>query len=162
MYEDTLIFAVDFDFETLEEKIIYLLVNDVFIKILPVGITSYFYYKVYQTLKKLSALYPLLRNSSKMLYFVFLPIICFLPTLITDVMAVGSDDTSQLMEFIKVVMYHTWGILNLWCFSFLKPAKEKEASPVTSNFLNESLHGLSETNFGEISISDSKFYLEQP
>ena len=103
-------------------------------KLVPMAIISYCYLKVYQELK--NPVYHYQGGSkgrrSRVLWYCIIPLICFVPSIVTDViisMAVDNDRANYISDNGGIWIYtfedlpiRLWGLLNLMNYWFFMPS----------------------------------------
>jgi len=106
---------------TMKQRIIFFLLDAVSTTVVPVLVTCYFYYRVYQTLKYMKAISFNKISSIRGHWFYMVPVICFLPSLIDDVFHTFYNTEDETLTLITMLMYRCWGVITLCGFHFLKP-----------------------------------------
>lgn len=109
------------------DQIAYFLIFDVLGRMVPISITSFCYYKVFQKLS--SSLENNLSSSKinrvRVLSYSLIQIVCFIPGMIGDIifMSQGARYSNELVVVVST-LHRCWGIFNLLAYWFLRP-KEK-------------------------------------
>jgi len=89
--------------------------------LLPVIIISFCYFKVYKFLRFLKSLaftYSKV-NTTKVLIYIFIPALCYLPQIISDVIFTSQKQSSPFwVAFLINTLRRSWGVLNLLAFWF--------------------------------------------
>jgi len=145
---------------TMKQKIIFFLLDSVSTTVIPVLITCYFYYRVYQTLKFIRATNFGKISSIRGHWFYMVPLICFLPSVIDDALNTFCGTKHETLSLITQLMFRCWGVLTLWGFRFLKPAKsdnpqEEEDNPGLRVSLQSVRRPLTKSSFLKSSTEDS-------
>ncbi len=108
------------------ERITYTFVNDFIGTLLPILVTSFYYLRVYQVMRKLNRSFGAFVNYDKgeffrvFCYFV-IPLICFTPSIIASILQVYYNTGNAVLSIIASVLKRVWAILNLLAFWHLNP-----------------------------------------
>ena len=126
-------------------KPMFYLVFDILTTLLPVLVTSFCYFKVYQKLKD-SYKFHLEQsriNPNKILIYAFIPILCFVPLVVLDPFFTLQGEVLPFPAHMFItVTRRSWAFLNLLAYWFLNPAFERRNS-LTDNSANLSSNDLS-------------------
>jgi uncharacterized membrane protein (DUF485 family) len=129
----------------LYDSIMYLVVFDGIGGLLPIMVTLYCYYKVYCTLRDDDFPRELQVRASRVFWYSFVQIICFVPEILADIIcSVTNNNYPFGVGAIITFLYRSWGFLNLLIYWFLLPRAEKnydmsyDVMKETNDFLNES------------------------
>lgn len=129
------------------DQIFYFLIVDVLDRVVPITITCFCYYKVFQHLS--SSLENNLSNSKinrvRVLSYSLIQIVCFVPGIIGDIifMSQGTRYSNGLVVVVSS-LHRCWGIFNLLAYWFLRP-RDKTESPRQSLAQNDQGQELSLT-----------------
>jgi len=116
--------------------------------LLPVFIISFCYIGVYKFLKFLKSLavtYSRI-NTNKVLLYIFIPALCYLPQIISDMIYTSRKRSSPFwMAFLISTLRRSWGVLNLLAFWFTSI----DGNDNKESLLNQSQRNLSLANYEE-------------
>jgi len=95
---------------------------------IPVLVTTFGYFKAYKILKEFQQRYAIKRSSSKTFYFLLIPLICFAPGVVSDLLLVFNKETNEILHFSSTVLHELWGVFTLLGFWLTKPAEKTRSS----------------------------------
>lgn len=120
-------------------KFIYFIINDFINILLPVVANTYCYYQIYKTLNSMQMFqYRNLSHTYGFFWSVVIPLICFMPGVIQDIVVVFADLEIHLIiiiQFISETLQTVWGVLFLWSYWSFYLAESPERRK-TSLFLD--------------------------
>jgi len=93
--------------------------RDGFGKILPLAATSFFYWKIYKSLKKAATFLSTAKDSTLRLFWLsIIPLACSLPGIFIDGFSLLQDNTvlTSVLMILAVVMKNIWDFLYLWVY----------------------------------------------
>lgn len=121
------LFSIKYPTDTLFNKIMYVLIGDVFAKLIPMIITSVCYYKVYclaKNEKNIGYLSP-----GRIIFYPLIQIICFAPGVFADIVYIFiiPDAAHPFAVGITInTLHRCWGFLSLMAYWFVKPNEQEE------------------------------------
>jgi len=116
--------AVELDFSkdpTVKQRILFFVLDTIWTTVTPILVSCYFYYRVYQALKKQKAIAFFQNQSIRGYWFFIVPLVCFLPGLLENIFLTFCDINNSTISLISCLMYRCWGVMILLGFRFLKP-----------------------------------------
>jgi len=122
-YTGTGDYRISFNKEEISSAIAFFFVNDFFSTLLPVALNTYSYYQVYKILNSTKMLqYYNTKQASRFFVSLSVPIICFLPGILLDMIGLIWNYDNDYLEFISQALTSIWLVLVLWSFCILNPS----------------------------------------
>ena len=98
--------------------------------LVPVIVTTFGYFKACKILKELQQRYAIKSSLSNKFYFLIIPLICFAPGVVSDLLLVFDKEPDEIFEYLTIVLHELWGLLTLLGFWLTRPAEKRTDSSV--------------------------------
>lgn len=123
-FDEAGLISVDYGLTSAQNQTLYLIFEDLMGTLLPILITLYCYYRVFETLSSMTGS---IINPTRVLYYSIIQMVCFMPGIIADLVFIFQQSRYNVVCAIVVGFLHRcWGFLNLLAYWFTNPQQEAQ------------------------------------
>jgi len=120
-------------------------------RIVPILVTCFCYLKVYLFMKRSHHdVKSKQKISRRILYYSFIPIICFGPSIFLDTVQafrifILVDEMKDVLRMLNIILQYSWEFLNLWFYWVLIPNHKQDKESEGSSSIRSSVSSIEST-----------------